>query len=182
MSLLSGEAGISVTSEHRAIADVRLSEPNAELILWDVGPRGSSMGSELLAEPAATLALAPDRESARMLVQLGAHGVLLRSVDSERLLAAVQAMTRGLAVFEPTLLSAFSSNRTFPNESLTLTPRESEVLALVAEGLSNKLIADRLKISEHTAKFHVNSLLNKLGAETRTEAVVLAVRRGLLML
>jgi len=52
----------------------------------------------------------------------------------------------------------------------------------MAEGLSNKLIADALKISEHTAKFHVNSILNKLGAETRTEAVVSAARRGLLML
>jgi two-component system, NarL family, nitrate/nitrite response regulator NarL len=52
----------------------------------------------------------------------------------------------------------------------------------MAEGLSNKLIAERLKISDHTAKFHVNAILNKLGAETRTEAVVLAARRGLLML
>lgn len=65
---------------------------------------------------------------------------------------------------------------------MVLTPREAEVLGLLAEGLSNKLIADRLKVSDHTAKFHVNSILNKLGAETRTEAVVLAARRGLLML
>jgi len=56
------------------------------------------------------------------------------------------------------------------------------VLSLMAEGLSNKLIADRLKISDHTAKFHVNAILNKLDAETRTEAVVSAARRGLLML
>ncbi len=62
-----------------------------------------------------------------------------------------------------------------------LTPREQEVLGLLAEGLSNKLIAARLGISEHTAKFHVNALLDKLGAETRTEAVVTAARRGLLM-
>ena len=69
-----------------------------------------------------------------------------------------------------------------PPDGLLFTPRETEVLALMAEGLSNKLIADRLKISEHTAKFHVNAILNKLDAETRTEAVVSAARRGLLML
>jgi DNA-binding NarL/FixJ family response regulator len=61
-----------------------------------------------------------------------------------------------------------------------LTPREHQVLELVAEGLSNKLIGLRLDISEHTAKFHVNSLLEKLEADTRTDAVVRAARRGLL--
>lgn len=61
-----------------------------------------------------------------------------------------------------------------------LTPRELEVLALVAEGASNKTIARRLGISVHTAKFHVGSLLAKLGAASRTEAVTLATRRGLL--
>jgi DNA-binding NarL/FixJ family response regulator len=63
-----------------------------------------------------------------------------------------------------------------------LTPRELEVLNLLAEGFSNKLIADRLRISEHTVKFHVNAILGKLGAETRTEAVVAAARLGLILL
>ncbi|HLB64703.1 MAG TPA: response regulator transcription factor, partial [Anaerolineales bacterium] len=63
-----------------------------------------------------------------------------------------------------------------------LTPRESEVLALLAEGLPNKSIAGRLGITEHTAKFHVNAILRKLGAQSRTEAVVLATRRGLILL
>jgi DNA-binding CsgD family transcriptional regulator len=63
-----------------------------------------------------------------------------------------------------------------------LTPRESEVLQLMAEGLPNKLIADRLGISEHTAKFHVNAILTKLGAQGRTEAVVRAARLGLIIL
>jgi DNA-binding NarL/FixJ family response regulator len=94
----------------------------------------------------------------------------------------VRAVANGIAVFEPGFLRTLVASRTAPVDSLTLTPREAEVLALIAEGLSNKLIADRLKISEHTAKFHVNALLTKLSAETRTEAVVLAARRGLLML
>ena len=63
-----------------------------------------------------------------------------------------------------------------------LSPREQEVLSLLSEGLSNRDVATRLGISRHTAKFHVNAILDKLGATTRTEAVVLAARSGLLTL
>jgi DNA-binding CsgD family transcriptional regulator len=63
-----------------------------------------------------------------------------------------------------------------------LTEREKQVVQLMSEGLSNKLIADRLGISDHTAKFHVNGVMMKLGASTRTEAVVEAMRRGLIRL
>ncbi|HXN41970.1 MAG TPA: response regulator transcription factor, partial [Myxococcaceae bacterium] len=64
----------------------------------------------------------------------------------------------------------------------TLTPRETEVLQLLSRALSNKEIAQRLGITEHTAKFHVNSILGKLGAQSRTEAVVKAARRGLVLI
>jgi DNA-binding CsgD family transcriptional regulator len=60
-----------------------------------------------------------------------------------------------------------------------LTPREREVLDLLVQGLTNRLIGERLGISEHTAKFHVNAILGKLGVESRTEAVAEAARRGL---
>ena len=63
-----------------------------------------------------------------------------------------------------------------------LTPRERDVLQLMAEGLPNKLIAARLSISEHTAKFHVSAIMTKLGAASRTEAVTIGARRGLLIL
>ena len=63
-----------------------------------------------------------------------------------------------------------------------LTPREMDVLQLLAEGLPNKEIGRRLRISEHTVKFHVNTILAKLGARTRTEAVTRAARQGLIML
>ena len=63
-----------------------------------------------------------------------------------------------------------------------LTPREMEVLQLLAQGLANKAIAERLGISDHTAKFHVNAILGKLDAESRTEAIVQAVRLGLVIL
>ena len=63
-----------------------------------------------------------------------------------------------------------------------LTPREAEVLQLLAEGLTNRRIAERLGISEHTAKFHVNAILGKLGARSRSEAIAQAARLGLLLL
>jgi len=63
-----------------------------------------------------------------------------------------------------------------------LTPRERHVLQLLAEGLPNKAIADRLGISEHTVKFHVSAIMSKLGAQSRTEAVTRAARLGLIIL
>ena len=180
--MLASEAGFSTVSELGALGDPRLAESGAELVLWDVGPRAAVVERSLSAERIPTLALVRDEEAALDLLRAGALGVLLRSADGERLLVALRAVASGIAVFEPGLLRALVAGRSAPGDFLALTPRESEVLSLVAEGLSNKLIADRLKISEHTVKFHVNALLTKLGAETRTEAVVLAARRGFLML
>ena len=103
-------------------------------------------------------------------------------VDAAALAAAVRAAAAGLIVLDPTVAGATGIHahaRTSDNAE-TLTMREREVLLLVAEGLPNKAIARELGISEHTAKFHVGSLLGKLGAASRTEAVTLATRRGIL--
>jgi two-component system nitrate/nitrite response regulator NarL len=103
-------------------------------------------------------------------------------VDAAALAAAVRAAAAGLIVLDPTVAGATGVHahaRTSENAE-TLTAREQEVLLLVAEGLPNKAIARELGISEHTAKFHVGSLLGKLGAASRTEAVTLATRRGIL--
>jgi two-component system, NarL family, nitrate/nitrite response regulator NarL len=103
-------------------------------------------------------------------------------VDAAALAAAVRAAAAGLIVLDPTVAGATGVHahaRTSENAE-TLTAREREVLLLVAEGLPNKAIARELGISEHTAKFHVGSLLGKLGAASRTEAVTLATRRGIL--
>lgn len=154
----------------------------ADVVLWDAGTHGGALlGS--LSEQTPLLALVSDLDSAVEVLRAGANGVLLRSADGQRLLAGLRAVADGLAVCEPTLVRGLVTARgAVPDETSPLTPRESEVLSLLAEGLSNKVIADRLAISDHTAKFHVNSILSKLGAETRTEAVVLAARRGILML
>jgi two-component system nitrate/nitrite response regulator NarL len=103
-------------------------------------------------------------------------------VDATALAAAVHAAAAGLIVLDPSVAGATGVHahaRTSENAE-TLTAREREVLLLVAEGLPNKAIARELGISEHTAKFHVGSLLGKLGAASRTEAVTLATRRGIL--
>jgi DNA-binding NarL/FixJ family response regulator len=90
----------------------------------------------------------------------------------------------GLASLDPALAAALIPPQdqapTPPAEELT--PRELEVLRLVAQGLPNKAIAQRLEISEHTVKFHVNAILGKLGVQSRTEAVVHATRLGLILL
>jgi two-component system, NarL family, nitrate/nitrite response regulator NarL len=103
-------------------------------------------------------------------------------VDAAALTAAVRAAAAGLIVLDPTVAGATGvhAHARTSETAETLTAREREVLLLVAEGLPNKAIARELGISEHTAKFHVGSLLGKLGAASRTEAVTLATRRGIL--
>lgn len=113
-----------------------------------------------------------------------AFGLLLRDGAPETLVSAAMAIGDGLIVIEPLLASAVLRETAvlpeLPAESLT--PRESEVLQLIAEGLANKAIARKLGISDHTVKFHVNAILGKLNAQSRTEAVVRATRLGLIVL
>lgn len=113
-----------------------------------------------------------------------AFGLLLRDGAPETLVSASSAVVDGLIVIEPLLASAVLRETSIlpelPAESLT--PRESEVLQLIAEGLANKAIARKLGISDHTVKFHVNAILGKLNAQSRTEAVVRATRLGLIVL
>jgi DNA-binding NarL/FixJ family response regulator len=110
-------------------------------------------------------------------------GAVSAGIEPARLSAAVQAMAAGLAVLDPDLeaalpLHAQPSDR--DDQPDILTPRERQVLELVARGSPNKSIAYELGISEHTAKFHVGSLLTKLNAASRAEVVTNATRRGLL--
>jgi DNA-binding NarL/FixJ family response regulator len=120
-------------------------------------------------------------------IQLGIRGILPADVTAAQLTSAVSAVAKGLLVLQPgelALASASSQSRNGETAELfePLTPREKEVLQMLASGLGNKQIAAHLKISEHTAKFHVASILGKLGASSRTEAVSLGLRRGLILL
>ena len=107
-------------------------------------------------------------------------GILSRDSSPEALAAAITALSHGLQVTDPAVTSA--SAPAAPDSGSLLTPREQDVLRLLAEGLPNKGVASRLEVSEHTVKFHVNSIMGKLNAQSRTEAVTLATRLGLLPL
>jgi len=120
----------------------------------------------------------------------GVRAILPNDISPDQIASALQAAASGLLVLHPTQVPAnvtskgFASPRAQPFDELAeaLTPRESEVLQMLATGLGNKEIAAKLAISEHTVKFHVASILGKLGAASRTEAVALGIRRGLVLL
>ena len=118
-------------------------------------------------------------------LRAGVRAVLRRDASPAEVLAAVEAASNGMAVLDPheleALLSA-SSPAPISAEASVLTPRELEVLGMMAEGTANKNIAWKLGISEHTVKFHVASILGKLHASTRTEAVAIGMRKGLILL
>lgn len=149
----------------------------AEVVVWDA-PEARPDGSTELP----VVVLVRDREAADHARALGAHGVLLRDVDGDRLAAAVFAVRHGLRVVDERLEDRPSAPLEREQPSEPLTTREIEVLALLAEGRSNREIGIALDISPHTAKFHVDRILAKLYASSRTDAVVRAVRMGLLVL
>lgn len=131
-------------------------------------------------EPHTTWRSAPFRAAVR--------AVLSRESTAEEVLATIEAVAVGLIVFQSDDMKALRFTpedavglpRSGPTEPLT--PREIEILTMIAEGLGNKIIAARLGISRHTVKFHIASILTKLKAGSRTEAVTVALRRGLIMI
>ena len=111
--------------------------------------------------------------------------MLSRDGNADGLQAALTAVTHGMVVLDPQFSSAVPYTAARQSSAATvetLTRRELEVLRLLAEGSPNKAVAYRLDISEHTVKFHVNSILTKLSAQSRTEAVTTATRLGLILL
>jgi len=131
-----------------------------------------------------------NKEDSLEALYAGARGILPRSAERNEIVVAIKAVTNGLAVLPrellPTLLNGGSEADELPDSNdavrARLTPRELEVLAAMADGASNKAIARRLGISFHTAKFHVAAILDKLNADSRTEAVTRAAQLGLVML
>ncbi len=121
-------------------------------------------------------------------LRAGIRAILPRQASGNEIVAAVEAAAAGLVVLHRDMVDALlpavsASARTLSTSpQQALTPREIEVLAMLAEGLGNKAIAWRLGISEHTVKFHVGSILVKLNASSRTEAVTLGIRQGLIPL
>jgi DNA-binding NarL/FixJ family response regulator len=159
--------------------------PRPDVAAWAVGDSadGLERASDVIATGLPLLALVNDEPSAGEWLAAGARGALLRDVDPEQLASALDAVAHGNLVLDDGLGGLLRSRFQSPAVPFeALTPREAEVIQLLALGLSNKEIAGRLNVSEHTAKFHVNAILGKLGAQSRTEAVVRAARMGLINL
>lgn len=161
-----------------------LPAAHADVLLVDAG----SLSEDVLAVvtdfqmPAVLLTAA---DSPGPALRAGFRSVLPRHAAAEEIEAAVQAAAAGLVSLEAEAAAAlFSDIRpvvAFAPETEHLTAREIEVLNMLASGLSNKLIAHGLGISEHTVKFHVASVMSKLHAASRTDAVMQGIRRGLVM-
>jgi DNA-binding NarL/FixJ family response regulator len=160
-----------------------VAEGPGAVVLFDLGTAGEgAAGIPGIAATAAVVALASDGAAAGDALRAGARAVLLRGATPGAIAAALEAAARGLTVLDAPLAEVFLRTPEDAEKSQSLTPREREVLALLADGLTNKAIAARLGISEHTAKFHVNAILGKLGAGSRAEAIVRAARMGLIAL
>ncbi len=185
-AMLDGAPGLAVVGELAALegeaelppesADVLVADVDDEAAIEALGNLARSMPVVLLgAEPALFRQLLSEEPQPR--------AYLLKGATGDEIAVAVHAVAQGLVVTDPAVARRSLTPGTLAEPPLSpLTEREQDVLQLVALGLPNKGIALRLGISEHTVKFHVGAILGKLGAASRTEAVTLAVRSGLLPL
>jgi len=165
---------------------------DADVILVEPGDLGQETLANLLAlgreEDVPVLWLGSSGLPENAMSGRHAGGVISPDADAEAVVAAIRAAQQGLYVLDPSVgqldIRAQGGPQGQDPDSVatTLSPREREVLALVASGLPNKAIARTLGISDHTVKFHVSSVLTKLDAASRTEAVTIATRQGILSL
>ena len=135
--------------------------------------------------PAPAIVLLGDATWTTDALRLGVRAMLPPDASGAEILAAIQAASAGMAAIDPRDLEALMTDGAplaSAEVASPLTARELEVLRMLAEGAANKSIAWKLGISEHTVKFHVAQILGKLNAGTRTEAVTLGIRRGLILL
>lgn len=175
------------------LADV-LADAAPDVVLIDLSgePIEAMMGSILASGLATDLSVVVlgdgmTRATSADALRAGVRAALPGDISPDQLVAALQAAASGLFVLHPShgnaeLRAGSVAARTLDELAESLTRRELEVLQMLAAGLSNKEIGSRLSISEHTVKFHVASILGKLGAASRTEAVSLGIRRGLVLL
>jgi DNA-binding NarL/FixJ family response regulator len=161
------------------------SGENPDVILAD-WENGDELASEVSdgAPEAALVVMADDPGLSGIADALrsGIRAVLSRHSTAAQIVAAIEAAAAGFVVLQPADLDGLLVNPQPASLLEPLTPREVEVLGMLAEGQSNKSIAHRLGISEHTVKFHVTSIMGKLNAGSRTEAVTMGIRQGLIML
>lgn len=184
-ALLAGQPGLVVTGQTSGAddlqAEVDLYQP--DVIVWEWGWNTPDHITDARDVGLPVVALLNNPAQAADARAAGVSGFLLGDTDSDSLTAAILAAAQGLVVVAPSLLdSLLPANSAADTPVEALTPREREVLQLLAEGLPNKTIAARLNITDHTVKFHVNAIMGKLNAQSRTDAVVKATRLGLIIL
>jgi DNA-binding NarL/FixJ family response regulator len=189
-------AGLSVVAEVGTVAAARdwMRGDRLNVVLYDLAfERGETWDGlwQLRAHnPAARgpapapaiIALCEAEDDPRALgaLQAGARGCLPKTLTSAELLEAVEAAAAGENILPPATTALLLQQLRGETPQPTLSPREAEVLRGVASGQTNKAIAIKLGISEHTVKFHLGSAMTKLGAGSRAEAVALALRVGLI--
>jgi len=180
---------VAIRVEERTLRD-RIAAALRELPDIDVGRSAGEANTITITDridvmqriaPEGPVLVLADRRRAWAALRAGAAGVLARSAGVAELRLAIDALLHGLVVL-PAGSSRDAEEDPSDDLSTRLTAREREVLTLLAEGASNKMIARTLAVSIHTVKFHVASILEKLDATGRTDAVAHAVRLGVLML
>jgi DNA-binding NarL/FixJ family response regulator len=188
-SIRLGLADMLATHGHTVLPDDDTTEPGVWVLdAPDIATLDALTARRYTDLPRAAVVLSDDPSVPLQLARAGLRGwaCLARDVDADQLDLAVRSAEAGLVLLDlPVAATALSQPAAIAAPAISsepLTARELQVLQLVAQGLPNKGIARRLGISENTAKFHVASLCGKLGASSRTEAVTLAARRGLILL
>ena len=186
--LLASDPALQVIGDGTTLDDLR----HVPLAAADVAVAHGLLPNDRLLVPDAlrgVLFVADDWETGIASPATGCSwGIVPGDASAEELIAAVTALYHGLIVIHPHIMSRLLPQPSPRDGNLdeplaeSLTTREQEVLQLIGQGLSNKMIADRLHISEHTVKFHVSAIYAKLGVASRTEAVRSGARRGLIVL
>jgi two-component system, NarL family, response regulator YdfI len=184
---------VGLISDFGQLAE-KVEELQPDVVVAEITGQDTTFPEEIpkLSEeaPVAIVLLVDDANSERDLdaFRNGARAVLPRNMSPDGIIAAVEAVGAGLAVLLPEGLDSLLREGSVSHRSVSpplveaLTPREIEVLGMMVEGWGNKEISTRLGISEHTVKFHVASIMGKLNASSRTEAVTSGIRHGLIML
>lgn len=170
----------------------RVQALQPEVVLVDLAepdPQFASMAASLERAGAAVVVLIddPDATWTSRALRAEVRAILAREASRAEVHSAIHAARHGMVLLDPEIAKDLLTGSRRVVEPIQetveeLTPREIEVLRMMAEGLGNKEIAARLGISDHTVKFHISSILAKIGASTRTEAVTLGIRRGLILL
>jgi|SRR5581483_9024886 len=183
-SLLKNASGMKLAGSLQNLANItyHFNELQPDVLLADLDAR-SGFGPAAL--PTVALVDEPDTHWTAQALLSGVKAILSRDAEMQEILPAIRAAHAGFLFLAPEFaqdLLAHVRPPTGPSDAPLeeLTPREIETLRQLAEGSGNREIAARLGISEHTVKFHISSILNKLDASTRTEAVTLGIRNGLI--